>query len=302
MDYVKIPVMIVKPNCLVFYDKPLSHGRRKSIFGSLFKQAPTNNEKYTGYMTDSAVYRLRYIINLLVAQAKWKTVRNPWTGKEYKFKINFTTLTLSGPQLNVGDKEIKEKMLKPWIRAMRHRCGLRSYIWRAERQKNGRLHFHITADTYMDLNIIRDEWNRIQSNYHFIDYFRENNDSIWPNSTDVHSVKDVRNIAAYLVKYMSKQAEDEQKIDGRLWDCSTNLKTREKVSYEMGSDEWSLLEKLKLKYNCLPIDGNYAAVMPIPDHEFKNALKGKWYTDYSNFLERVYRAADMNVVRNEVRK
>lgn len=292
MEYLTIPTMSVQPNLLVFYDQRPNAMRRSKLFGDDLKMAPTDNAKYTGLITKSTAKRLRYVINLLVAQAKWKTVRNPYSGKEYKFKINFITLTLSGPQESVTDKQIKSEMLKPFLRRLRRRAGLRSYVWRAERQKNSRLHFHITSDTYIDLNIIRDEWNRQQSKFHFIDYYRSRNDAVWPNSTDVHSVKDIENLAGYLVKYMAKEDPDAQQIEGRLWDCSTNLKTKEKLRFEMGKPEFELLEKLQSKYELIVPEDGYCALMPIPEKEFKLAIFGPWLNEYNEYLENIYRAAD----------
>lgn len=292
MDYYTIPTMSIKPGLLCFYDQRPNAIRRSKLFGDDLKMAPTNNKKYTGLITPSTAKRLRDCINLLVAQAKWKIVRNPYSGKDYKFKINFITLTLSAPQQNVSDKQIKSEMLKPFLRRLRRRAGLRSYVWRAERQKNSRLHFHITADTYVDLNIIRDEWNRQQSKFHFIDYFRSKYDSVWPNSTDVHSVKNIQNLAAYLVKYMAKSDPSDQRIDGRLWDASANIKKAEKLRFEMGIEEFELLEKLQSKYELIMPEDGFCAIMIIPHGEFKLAINGKWLETYEQYLENVYRAAD----------
>jgi len=243
-------------------------------------------------MTRSAVTRLRYVINLLVAQAKPKSVVNPSTGTSYVFKVNFVTLTLSSDQRALGDKDIKKKMLDPFIRRMRDRHGLRSYVWRAERQKNSRLHFHLTTDTYLPFDSINREWNLCQSKFHFISDFQVRYPGVNPNSTDVHSVRDVENLAAYLVKYMSKLDPSEQKIDGKLWDCSRNLKTKERVTFEMGRAEFDFVNSLVARYGSLSGGSDYCLIVPIPSAHFARELAGVYYAEYQLFLQRVYNAAD----------
>ena len=44
-----------------------------------------------------------------------------------------------------------------------------------------------------------------------------------PNSTDVHSVRGIGKLAAYLAKYVSKSNTDARKVDGRKWYLSTAL-------------------------------------------------------------------------------
>ena len=44
-----------------------------------------------------------------------------------------------------------------------------------------------------------------------------------PNTIDIHSVKNIKNLAAYLIKYMSKNEEGRREIQGKIWGCSKNL-------------------------------------------------------------------------------
>src|SRR5699024_11871910 len=57
-----------------------------------------------------------------------------------------------------------------------------------------------------------------------------------PNCTDVHSVKNVKNLASYMAKYLTKDlcdeeqggiiAESAKELKGRLWFCSRSLSRR----------------------------------------------------------------------------
>ena len=44
-----------------------------------------------------------------------------------------------------------------------------------------------------------------------------------PNSIDIHSVRNISNIEAYLVKYISKQDKNGYTFKGKVWGCSENL-------------------------------------------------------------------------------
>ena len=89
---------------------------------------------YTGVMTDSAKKKLRKAIELLVESSVWKEAEHFKTGRKFKFKVNFITLTLPTSQGSITDKELKSKCLDNWIKRMKRKYGLVNYVWRAERQ------------------------------------------------------------------------------------------------------------------------------------------------------------------------
>jgi hypothetical protein len=247
----------------------------------------TRNKTYCGFMNWKSVSKLRFAINLLVAQAELKEVYNPSTHRYYKFKINFITLTLSAPQLNVSDRTIKSKMLEPFLRNLRNVYKLKSYVWRAERQKNGNLHFHITTDTYIDYAAIRDAWNHQQAKFHFIEMFRNKNKTAYPNSTDVHAVKTIRDIARYLSKYMAKAEKDGEKVEGKLWDCSKNLKPANKPTYELTASVYGLIGKLKKEFPQSFVETDHCTIINYTDHKIFDALPRLMKEDYLKWLYNV---------------
>lgn len=283
-----IPIMQIRPGCLLFYDQSFwsytGYGRTQKEI----QQAAKATEKYSGKLNPKSRSKLRFSINLLVEQAKWKQVENPTTKRLYKFKVNFITLTLSGKQGQVSDKEIKSKMLFPWIRNMRDVYGLRSYVWRAERQKNGNIHFHITTDTYIPYDYIRDAWNYQQSKFHFIDEFRNRNQSEFPNSTDVHSVQNIRNLASYLVKYMLKDEKGLDSIQGKVWDCSKNLKISERVWFEMSIADFEVYNNLLVAFKDRVRSGDYCTIIPMNLREMRTSLPFTYTKLYNKWLQKVY--------------
>lgn len=175
-------------------------------------------------------------------------------GKSGNYFLNFITLTLSSKQIH-SDNEIKSSILEPFLNELRKRYKVSCYIWRAERQENGNVHFHILSDRFIWWNDLRNSWNYFQERLGYVSRYRlsmreyfsqgfrlsENlhdkrsvtkqrsaydagvrSDWNSPNSTDVHSLRDVVNVRSYVTKYITKP-DEHACIEGRLWGCSYNL-------------------------------------------------------------------------------
>ena len=80
-----------------------------------------------------------------------------------KYYPVFITLTLSSIQKH-SDNFIKRYMLGAFIKSIKLNYGVKYYYWRAEKQKNGNIHFHLIVDKYIDYNSLRQKWNLIQEN------------------------------------------------------------------------------------------------------------------------------------------
>lgn len=182
---------------------------------------PKNNSS-NGVISKKAATKINNAVQWLLMFSHKKRVYSKATRKSYWFLINFITLTLSDKQ-NHSDEYVKEHMLYPFLRwmARAHKAGL--YIWKAEAQTNGNIHFHITTNTFIHWKSIRRKWNEIQSRHGYMKKWTDGNERGNPNSTDVHAVIKTDQIAKYMVKYMVKTQTDRRPIDGRLWACSQEL-------------------------------------------------------------------------------
>lgn len=289
----RIPMFSVKPTHITFYTEATrerTHNNQESI------KSPMPNSTSTGRkLSDKAAKRLKGCINYLVEFSKVKRVYNEKLKKTISFKVNFITLTLPATQAHL-DSTIKNKCLNNWLTTMRKNFGMNNYVWRAEAQENGNIHFHIITDQYINYYIVRQVWNRNLAllgyidKYHnrfkdlsFKDYtslmfklgrkdlssirssFNYGVKSNWkdPNTTDIHSVKDVKNLSGYLAKYMSKSAVNSdgkedydlkaRRIKGRLWGCSQSLsrcKGYQEVVNEEISEIFDFATKV-LKCKCI---------------------------------------------------
>lgn len=218
-----------------------------------------------GVLSAHARKRLKRAIELLLAQALPKPLFWADTGEYYDFLVNFVTLTLPVPQNDTTDDELKRIALNEWLIYAKRRYGLKSYIWKAETQNNCNLHFHLTTDTYIHWADIRKSWNHSLRHFGFIDQYQANMEewhrdgfrvredllkhwdlgsqkrayeygckTKWrnPNSTDVHAVNNIRDLAAYMIKYMCKKEEGKRPVQGKLWGCSKNLLIPNTVQFD----------------------------------------------------------------------
>ena len=275
-----IPTLQVRPNYLVIYNQLEGIRRRPRDQWQYELQEKDRKKAYAGLITPGSAKNLKRCIENLIEIALPKKAVNHSTGKEFTFKINFITLTLPCEQGKWTDKDVKRMCLDTWLKSARRRFGLRNYVWRAERQHNGNIHFHIASDCYIDHVQLRNSWNDRLEHCSYITKFEKKHKHRNPNSTDVHSVKKIRSLASYLVKYMSKGhvfaellraqppwqkpaeqmkweksgpkfrrvlSRDEIKINGRLWDCSENLKRKEKCEFIVDGDITERLRQLIIK-------------------------------------------------------
>lgn len=211
---------------------------------------------HRGYLSDKASKKLLNACNWLVISAKEKTAWSKKNQCTFRFKINFITLTLPTSQGEISDNNLKKNCLAPLLSYLRVQHGLKSYVWKCEAQKNGNLHIHLITDVFIDQLQLRNAWNRILDRNGLVqDYtdkfsklsldeyrkymfantkmnetqinkaynFGVNSEWKSPNTTDVHSMKNIKDVGAYLASYMSKKDTDKRPIVGKIWGCSEAL-------------------------------------------------------------------------------
>lgn len=188
--------------------------------GELVKE----KKPYSGVMTKGAKKRLTKAVSLMVQSSKQRYIYNPVTQRRQLFKMSFVTLTVSSTSKMITAKEAHKELLEPFLLYLRRRHQVRNYVWKAELQKRGQIHYHITLDQFVLYTDIRDKWNELQDKAGYLEDYKALNTGRQANSTDVHAIKKVKNIEAYMVKYMSKTNSDDTGTEGKVWDCSVTLK------------------------------------------------------------------------------
>ncbi len=124
--------------------------------------------------------------------------------------ITFSTFTLSEPQKH-SDKEI----IKTFVDFIDHlkkvdnhilgtfdkAPGLKNYVWRAETQENGNIHFHLIADCYLNKNTLQRLWNKYLLK---LGYAPSNNSAFVESLKKDKKNNKILDVENYLVKYMTK--------------------------------------------------------------------------------------------------
>lgn len=257
--------LYVYPNYAVLIPPPLSGSRAKTE-NRIKNESNLKQNRTKGVLSEKARKRLVNSINWLLLASKKKRVYCNKSGKWVSFRISFITLTVPTTEHNLSDEFFKKKVLHNFLSNMYTQFGMRNYVWKVERNKNGNIHFHLTSDCYVHHTAVRQAWNSALSKFGIIDLYAKKfsqmsfeeysqyrisngNDNVknlrsafdfgyktnWrePNSTDVHSVKNIRDLGAYLADYMSKKEEGKEPINGRIWGCSHSLSAGTKNETEV---------------------------------------------------------------------
>lgn len=175
------------------------------------------DDNYNGFISARTCKKIKLICEAMATSIESIRKENKKFAFKNKIQLTFATLTLPYKQFH-KDNVIKRKCLSPMIDWLKDECNICFYIWRAEPQENGNIHFHLLLDRFVDWRALREKWNQLLNRLEYIDAFEQKHGHRDPNSTDIHSLRKIDNIAAYLVKYMTKK-EVRRKIDGRLWGC-----------------------------------------------------------------------------------
>lgn len=269
-----IPRASIHPHKINLYNevvwpagRPVSrYSQEKNAFtGQKFEHLLDSKRSAQGKVSPIARRKMLKSLDYLLFVTKEKTVSTNYNGRKFAMKIAFVTLTLPSKQVH-SDNEIKNTCLNQLIIELKKYYHVKNYIWRAEKQKNGNLHFHIVVNKFIPYQELRDRWNRIINKLGYVDSYRDSQMDFhhngfrlrknllptwsakkqkqafergakthWnsPNTTDIHSIRKIRDIKSYMAKYLSKdeikQAIEQKKdinlllVSGRIWGCNQEL-------------------------------------------------------------------------------
>ncbi len=262
------PQIQVREDCLLLYNLPTVRPARSRQL-SLKKG-------YSGKVTSTVPKRIKKAIDILLQITPTRNTYNPVTKKYFPFQLNFVTLTVSS-HTNIDANFGYNYLMKPFLRKMR-KSGNFSYVWKAELQKRGQLHYHLATNTFLTWQNIRSTWNNLQRKNRLLDDYASKHLHYDANSTDVHSLNKIGNVGAYLAKYLSKN--NSKKINGKIWDCSTDL-NRKRFAFTPTNTQEMYLRQLQNDKHCKVIELDHCTI-------FKGIAPAKIMTakqiiDYSNW-------------------
>ena len=151
-------------------------------------------KRYSGTVKSAAKKRMMKSIDLLIQLSKLTMVARPG-GKHFPFRLGFWTLTVPGQVRKATDVHPIFKNFLAWMR----RQGIQ-YIWKAEYQKRGQVHYHLICNKYVPWVDIRDAWNKRLKKSGFLDSYARKCGHFNPNSLDVRDVRSNKSLSIYLAK------------------------------------------------------------------------------------------------------
>ncbi len=337
----KDSVVSVRNKQIIFYPKYYGEWTRSNNTENLLQNKTSVSGKkqgdYNGYMSPNTKRAVSKYLETWVESIK--AMRTRFDYKEIKKQLpyfTFVTLTLASDQKH-DDKFIKRNLLMRFIEEQQKKGTFKYYFWRAEPQTNGRIHFHLVVDKYIDYKYLRDEWNKKQDLHGYLDDYRDRmtekyregffvdksltyydkktktsspisaeqqlknyqlgKSSNWsnPNSTDIKAVKNIKDLTAYLIKYLCKTDNNEKvqrKIEGRIYGKSKELISL--APYTCSEFDVLFNSFIGYAYNRglvhkeLDIVGNGSVVVLLGN--FRLALqKSKFYSKLRRYYEEVVR-------------
>jgi len=255
---------------------------------------------YSGDITPHAKRRLKRAIECLYMITPQIKIFNRSIGKTTKFRLSHLTLTLSSPQGDYSDKDVNKFLLQPFLRNCKRKLGLKNYVWKAETQVNGNIHYHIISDMYADYDKLRLYWNNVQNTFRYIDEFEARNGHRDPNSTDIHYVRNDSQLAAYLMKYIAKGAKDARKINGKVWDCNTTLKKFKYMATDLSIEEDQEFQEALKKLPHTQYNDQFFSIIKFTNKNYINQLPKSMKDTYIQQFKAVLESNSMNFINERV--
>lgn len=255
----------VRNNQLMLYDYPIEGYSQPA-----WRKPPTR-KGYSGEVTKETVRRIKQAVDVFLQLSEQRKVTNPTNGKMMPFKASFITLTVSALKpirCDEGHDALKsflQHFKRPWHKRKMSE-QVKSYLWKAELQKRGQLHYHITTNSFLHWVEIRRVWNDLQNSRGWLEDYKARYNNKDPNSTDVHAAYKKKDMGRYLSKYLAKgefidcshmgfpQLRVPVLLGGKVWGCSNDLKGKQRFNGVLDEDTWERIciaqgnDDLKVKH------------------------------------------------------
>lgn len=198
------------------------HNYHPSLRQRLQSEVNLEKKTYNGYMSKNTKSYVTKILDLWYMTSKYWNRYYSRSNQASKKKLTFVTLTLPSKQRHT-DNEIKRKCLNFFIIASQRSGIFDHYFWRAEKQANGNIHFHLLVDRFIPMEILQKCWCKAVNVLGYVDEYQIKFGEKLPPCTHIAEIPTNQNIIDYVVKYVGKN-ESDQKVEGRIWGMSDQLR------------------------------------------------------------------------------
>lgn len=218
-----IPILQVRQDCILGYMQYQFKHRPPPKLGIRENIKASGISGYSGVVKTAAARRLLAVIDVMVQSSRVRMVARPG-GKVFPFRLGFITLTVPGRIQDPKDVQVVFNRFTQWLRYTKT-----SYIWKAEFQKRGQVHYHLILNRFLPWKKISYAWNSRMKKAGMLDEWAKEHGHFMPNSCDTRSVRmeKGKSLTKYLTKYLSKDLSDDPKLKiSKWWGASRNLVTK----------------------------------------------------------------------------
>ena len=178
-----------------------------SIYISEFKERFANRENRSVNRVLQSD-RERFLTSAQKRDIRNKLIAFSYVAKRRELVLTFITLTLTSKQ--VYEDSSYNKLLNIWLTRMRKDYKNFEYLWVAEKQKNGNIHYHIVTNTYVSISKCNYYWCLIlQNSGHKVNMPTKLSSKSSSNPVDVERIDMrgsdwIKKISFYMTKYVTK--------------------------------------------------------------------------------------------------
>jgi hypothetical protein len=290
---------------------------------------------YAGGMSQGSRKRLAKAITILTQAIKPRWVFNPVSKLRDFHTFSFITLTVASTR-NLTARQGYDLLLGPFLDWLTKTIGnknphAKTYIWKAEFQQRGQLHYHITTPAFIHWKWIRAKWNELQHKAGLLNDFALQHGHFDPNGTDIHKTHNVRKMDRYMIKELTKSVDasklrckwivdslikageipgdkrqqfideytgEEFRTVGKVWGCSSDLAGVPYYTLELTRAHQQLIEQWVEEGKAWKKTDDFFEIVYCDNADPPDLLSVKERNGFEDFLKRIT-TRDEQVVRLE---
>lgn len=256
---------------------------------SILQKLNDEHKTYSGRLTPGTRKRCAKAISLLIQTSPPREIYNYVTHRKQMFQLSMLVLTIPEMNYNVTLKDGYKNLLKPFIDWLVKTKKVNTYVWKAEVQKRGQLHYHITTPSWIHHKEIRNKWNYLLNKSNLMEEYVLEHGHCNPPSTYIKKVHAIQDLQAYLLKEFCKSIQNNHSSTGKIWDCSTNLKGVPYFTVELKDFHEKQLLKCDKKLILKEVLTDHCIILKHKKNWSSLILTRTELSCYNNFLSKIKR-------------
>lgn len=280
------PRLQLRTNAIVFYYERDYCGAGYDLMRIKRTDNLKGKKTYSGEITAGSKRRLAKCVDLMLQSNDSYTMINK-RGDAYRYKVSFTTLTISSKR-NIKHKEAYKKLLKPFLQWLTKTMQVTQYIWKEELQERGQIHYHLIINKFIHYKIIRNKWNYLQRKAGYLKEYVKEHGHYDANSTDIHGLKHVNNTKNYLLKYLLKKDKKTKKDKGKIWGTSKELLNAKYFTIDFDTELQKRLYLLSMRQQLQEKTHDYFSYITTSGEYIRQLLKKDKLKNYLQHMEALH--------------